>query len=334
MFILRDLLRALQAPFADSKLGRERSLWFIFTLLAVIVPFTSSTSSNLLRSLQTLFGLDLGRRGFYTFMASPKLPWPRLWQLLWHLIPAPTVAGRLLVALDDSINPKTERQIFGCGFFHDHTAKLNQSAYPWSQNIVAIGLLKIIKGRWCCWPLAFRFYCLKKDIEGQKLTTKKSGKTVGFQSKMAQAAEMLNALAAQFLGTPLLVVTDSWFGNDGLLRPLSQCAFDFRLLSRLRTNTTVYDLPPKRSPKQPGRPRKYGERLGSAADLACQYRDRARSVSVALYGKQRSVMAYDRIVTSPCRLGLPAQPVGDFLFDRSRSLCRADHRSLRRKVEN
>src|SRR5918996_5260676 len=124
MFILRDLLSALQAPFAGSKLGRERSLWFMFTLLAVIVPFTSSMSSNLLRSLQTLFGLDVGGRRFYTFMASPKIPWKGLWQLLWRLIPEPTVEGRLLVALDDSIN-KTGRQIFGCGFFHDHTAKLN-----------------------------------------------------------------------------------------------------------------------------------------------------------------------------------------------------------------
>jgi hypothetical protein len=78
MFILRDLLVALQAPFSDSKLGRERSLWFVFTLLAVIFPFTSSMSSNLLRSLQTLFGLDVGRRRFYTFMASAKMPWQSL----------------------------------------------------------------------------------------------------------------------------------------------------------------------------------------------------------------------------------------------------------------
>src|SRR5918999_458226 len=135
MFILRDLLRALQAPFAGSKLGRERSLWFMFTLLAVIVPFTSSMSSNLLRSLQTLFGLDLGRRRFYTFMASPKIPWKGLWQVLWRLIPEPTVAGRLLIALDDSINKKPGRKISGCVFFHDNTAKLNHPAYPWSQNI-------------------------------------------------------------------------------------------------------------------------------------------------------------------------------------------------------
>ncbi|MGH8499483.1 MAG: hypothetical protein ACREVA_07795 [Burkholderiales bacterium] len=152
MFILRNLLGSLQAPFSECELGRERSLWFIFTWLAVIVPFTSSMSSNLLRSLQTLFGLDPGHRRFYTCMASPKLPWQRLWKILWSLIPEPTVAGRLLVALDDSINNKTGRKIFGCGFFHDHTAQLNQPAYPWAQNIVSIGLLKIIKGRWCCLP--------------------------------------------------------------------------------------------------------------------------------------------------------------------------------------
>ena len=122
MFILRDLLGALQTPFSDSRLGRERAHWFVFTLLAIIVPFTSSMTSNVLRSLQTLFGLDLNRRRFYTFMASPTLPWERLWQVLWSHIPAPCVEGRLLVALDDSINNKTGRKIFGCGFFHDHSA--------------------------------------------------------------------------------------------------------------------------------------------------------------------------------------------------------------------
>ena len=38
MFILRDLLRPLQAHFSDTDLGRERSSLFAYTLLAVIVP--------------------------------------------------------------------------------------------------------------------------------------------------------------------------------------------------------------------------------------------------------------------------------------------------------
>lgn len=296
MFILRDLLHPLQEPFSNTQLGRERAHWWVLTLLAVIVPFTSSLTSNLLRALQTLFDLDPGRRRFYAFMASPTLPWQRLWAVLWRLIPQPSVDGRLLVALDDSINNKTGRKIFGCGFFHDHTAKLNQPAYPWSQNIVAIGLLKVIKGRWSCLPLAFRFYFMNKDLQAQTPTTQQSGRSVAFQSKMHQAVAMLKTLAVAFAGTPLLVVTDSWFGNDGLWRPLQGTGFDFQLLSRLRANTTLYDLPPERTAPQRGRVRKYGARLGAASDRAATYRPQAGLVSVFLYGKPRQVLAYDRVV--------------------------------------
>ncbi len=126
MFILRDLLRPLQSAFSDTDLGRERAHWFVFTLLAIIVPFTSSLTSNVLRSLQTLFGLDLTRQRFHTFTASPCLPWVHVWHCLWQLIPDPFTDGRLLVALDDSVSNKCGRTIFGCGFFHDHTAKFRK----------------------------------------------------------------------------------------------------------------------------------------------------------------------------------------------------------------
>ena len=59
MFILRDLLSPLQEEFPQTRQGQKRKIWFAYTLLAVVVPFTSSITSNLLRSLQTLFGLDI-----------------------------------------------------------------------------------------------------------------------------------------------------------------------------------------------------------------------------------------------------------------------------------
>jgi hypothetical protein len=49
MLILRDLLRSLQTLFSDTRLGRQRAHWFGLTLLPVIVPSTSSMTSNLLR---------------------------------------------------------------------------------------------------------------------------------------------------------------------------------------------------------------------------------------------------------------------------------------------
>ena len=130
MSILRDILPPLQAAFSDTKLGRRRAQWFTYTLLSVVVPFTSSMTSNLWRTLHTLFGLALDRGRFYSFMTSPTLPWDRPWRVLWGLIPAPLTEGRLVLALDDCINPKVERKVFGCESIFDHAAKSNQSKYP------------------------------------------------------------------------------------------------------------------------------------------------------------------------------------------------------------
>ena len=170
MFILRDLLTPLQALLPTSEEGLKRRTWFVSTLLAIIVPFTPSRTSNLLRSLRALFGLNVDESGYYTFMGSKKLPWHQLWAVLWRLIPDPFTEGRLLVALDDSLNPKTGHKIFGCQHHFDHAAKTNQRRYPWSQKIVAIGLLKSIKGRWCCLPLAFEFYFMKKHLLAKPAT--------------------------------------------------------------------------------------------------------------------------------------------------------------------
>ena len=41
------------------------------------------------------------------------------------------------------LNPKTGKKIFACQHHFDHAAKQNQSRYPWSQQIVSIGLLAV-----------------------------------------------------------------------------------------------------------------------------------------------------------------------------------------------
>lgn len=119
-----------------------------------------------------------------------------------------SAVGRLLLALDDYINPKTGKKIFGCDKVFDHTAKQNQSKYPWAQNIVAVGFLKIIKGRWACLPLSYRFYHLKKSIERLICNDRPE---LEFQSKLAIAADMITEIAGKFRQTRIIVVTDSWF---------------------------------------------------------------------------------------------------------------------------
>ena len=297
MFILHHILRPLQNEFSSTTLGRQRSRWFVYTLLAFIVPFTSSISSNILRCINTLFGLGLNRRRFYTFMASNKLPWVKLWPTVWSTIPDPVTDGRLLVALDDFINPKTGRKIFGCAHIFDHAAKANQSKYPWAQNVVVVGLLKRIKGRWACLPLAHRFYLPKKAIASKLDNMNISGKATLFQTKLDQAAEMLIQLAHHFVDVPVTVVCDSWFGNDGLFKPVRKHLGDlFHLLSRLRSNTVLYAMAPKRKKAKRGRSRKYGNRLGTCAEIAARIQTQALTHRVFLYGHYRQVMASTTVV--------------------------------------
>lgn len=242
MFILRDLLSPLQQEFSKTAQGQRRKDWYIYTLLAVIIPFTSSITSNLLRPQQTLLGMKIESQRFYTFMANTTLPWNRLWRMLCGLIPDPATSGRILVTLDDSINPKTGRRIFTCGHFHDHAAKRNQTAYPWSQCIVAFGLLKQAKGRWTSLPLDFRFYLMKKDIAAKKLNANKRKKLASFKSKMDQAATMLKEVF-DFSRLPVLVISDSWFGNNGLWSHLDQGRNgDFHLRATALKTTRKYGL--------------------------------------------------------------------------------------------
>ncbi len=278
MFILRALLEPLQQEFNKS----QRATWFSYILLAIILPITASRASNLLRCLTTLFKVHISKRRFYIFMASPKIPWEKLWVSIWKLIPSPTTDGRLLLAGDDSINPKTGKKIFGCHHFFDHAAKANQGKYPWSQNIVKLGLLKMIHGRWACLPLTWCFYRLQKDIQ------------TGFKTKIEQLVEMVVRVATFFKG-PLLVITDSWFANESLFKPLrKQLKNRVHLLSRLRVNTNLYEeLRPIKKPGR-GRPRKYGKKRGTAKTFAQQLKYKAKYYSVFLYGKVREVQAVER----------------------------------------
>jgi len=296
MIILHDILGKLKNEFAHSRKGRERGIWFVYTLVAIVIPFTSSKTSNILRCLKTLFGFTgIRKKRFYTFMASPKIPWRRLWQTLWKMIPGPETDGRLLLALDDCINPKTGKKIYGCDKVFDHAAKQNQSKYPWAQNIVAIGLLKIVKGRWACLPLSYRFYHMKKSIERINRTI--NGPKIEFKTKLAQAADMITGIAEAFRQTRIITITDSWFGNNGLWKPLhNSLGQRFHMMSRLRSNNNVFQLPGPHRKKGAGRPRKYGKKLGDTSSLATRFKSLAIEYVVNLYGRDRTVVAYDRIV--------------------------------------
>ena len=294
MAVLPALARDFQLLFPRTDHSRERFHWFLLTLKAILVPITLSRTSNLLRAIETLFGVSIEQWRYYTFMASVKLPWNALWEALWRAIPSPLVAGRLLLGLDDSINPKTGKKIFACQKTFDHAAKSNQTRWPWAQTIVTVGLLKPIHGRWSCIPLAFAFYLRHQTLAGGCIRVRR--KALVFADKFAQAVELIARLGAFFHQAPVLVVTDSWFGNNGLFKPLrARLGTRVHLLSRLRVNAALYALP-EPVPGKAGRPRKYGQRLGNPAELATAMREKAQTYTLHVYGAVREVVAAERMV--------------------------------------
>jgi len=307
MNILPDLLTPLQSCFSKTPLGKNRAQIFIYTLMSITIPFTSSMTSNLFRSLVTLFGFSLKKPLYYRFMASPTLPWEKLWSTVWRLIPSPVTDGYLILALDDCINTKVGKKIFACETVFDHAAKENQSNYVWAQNFVCVGLLKMVKNRWACLPLSFLFYIPLKTILSENLNATKSGKVVTFKTKMEQSANMILRIATHFSEHPVLVVADSWFGNNGLYKLLKgQTGEPIYLLSRLRANNILFDLPKVQDNKARGRKRKYGLRLGNVTELANQFHSMASTRTVNnLYGKPRDVLAYEQVFiikTLKCRV--------------------------------
>ena len=294
MSILPTLARDFQFLFPLTDNGQERFHWFLLTLKAILVPITVSRTSNLLRAIETLFGVSIAQWRYYTFMASVKLPWDGIWEALWGAIPSPLVAGRLLLGLDDSLNPKTGKKIFACQRTFDHAAKTNQTRWPWAQTIVTVGLLKPIHGRWSCIPLAFGFYLRRQTLNAGCIRLRR--KALVFADKFAQAVELIARLGAFFRQVPVLVVTDSWFGNNGLFKPLrARLGARVHLLSRLRVNAALYALP-EPAPGKAGRPRKYGKRLGNAAELAAVMREQAQTYALHVYGAVREVVAAEQVV--------------------------------------
>jgi len=107
---------------------------------------------------------------------------------------------------------------------------------------------------------------------------------------------MLCQISQRFANTPLLIVTDSWFGNDGLFKPMCKTIGQHaHILSRLRVNAALFEVP-KRVKARLGRPKKYGRKLGCATTLAKRSKRYAKSYSINLYGRQREVLAYDKLV--------------------------------------
>lgn len=169
--------------------------------------------------------------------------------------PGPT--GRVLLAVDDSPTKRYGRQVEGAGVHHHPTPGPADGEWLYGHNWVALAWLAT-HPRWGVIALPLRSLLYVRAIDVPKLAAKRGWE---FRTKHELAAQLVAWFAkwARLLGlkAQLWLVADGAYAARPFLDPLR--AQGLILVSRLRKDAKLWDLPPARLAGQRGRPRIYGE---------------------------------------------------------------------------
>jgi len=209
---------------------------------------------------------------------------------------APGPEGRIVLGVDDSPTPRYGRHVEGAGVHHDPTPGPAGGDWLYGHNWVTLAWLAT-HPRWgvIALPLQSRLYVRAVDVP--QLDQKYGWQ---FRTKHALAAELVLWLVGVVRGlglsTRVWVVTDGAYTARPFLDPLR--AQDVVLVSRLRKDAKLFDLPPAREPGQRGRPRVYGKQRIDLAKRAA-HRQGWQSLTYRCRGQDVTRQTKTFLATSP-----------------------------------
>lgn len=186
---------------------------------------------------------------------SEKLATAILRMVVKRLDPGPE--GKIKTGLDDSPTGRFGRHVEGAGVHHNPTPGPADGEWLYGHNWVAFAWL----GKHPLWgvialPIRSMLYVRKVDIPN--LAKKYNWK---FKTKLELGVEILGWFTGVLRS--LEVKAEVWLAVDGayakrsFLKPV--IAMGVVVVSRLRSDACLFDLPPKKKAGQRGRPRKYGK---------------------------------------------------------------------------
>jgi DDE superfamily endonuclease len=186
--------------------------------------------------------------------AATSLALPLLKLIVKRFDPGPD--GYWTVAVDDSPTKRFGRHVEGANIHHHPTPGPADGEWLYGHNWVCLALM-MTHSLWgvIALPLLSMLYVRKCDVAG---LDEKYGWE--FQTKHQLATRMIEQLVGwlRMLGSQarLIVVFDGAYAAHELISSLN--ALNITVVSRLRCNAKLTDLPPTRKPGTRGRPRKYG----------------------------------------------------------------------------
>jgi len=241
---------------------------------------------------------------YHRFFPDARWSMAKLWQLLAKiLIQAFYRTGAIItLALDDTLFHRSGRKVDGAGWWRDAVRSTQKNiVYAWGLNLVVLTLQ--IQPFWGGEPLGLPI---------NMRLHRKNGPTL-----IELAAQMIDEVR-QWLPEGLFRVV-----ADGFYATLAGKAMGVTIISRIKRNANLYDLPPKRRKKRRGRPRTRGKKLAKLEKMAAHIQN-WQTVTFRRRGKTAKRLVYTRVVLwytvsrKPILLVISRDPNGkekdDFFF--------------------
>jgi hypothetical protein len=213
---------------------------------------------------------------YHRFFPEARWSMAKLWQLLAKiLIQAFCRNAIITLALDDTLFHRSGRKVNGAGWWRDAVRSTQKNiVYAWGLNLVVLTLQ--IQPPWGGEPLGLPI---------NMRLHRKNGPTL-----IELAAQMINEVRQWLPERPFQVVADGFYST---LAGKKMGAVT--IISRIKRNANLYDLPPKRRKKRRGRPRTRGKKLAKLEKMAAHIQN-WKTVTFRRRGKTVKRLVYTRVV--------------------------------------
>ena len=241
---------------------------------------------------------------YHRFLPDARWSMAELWKLLVKILIQAFCRNAIsTLALDDTLFHHSGRKVNGAGWWRDAVRSTKKNTvYAWGLNLVVLTLQ--IQPPWGGEPLGLPI--------NMRLHRKK-GPTL-----IELAAQMINEVRQWFPKRSFRVVADGFYATLA-----GHTLNGITIISRIRRDANLYDLPPKRRNKQRGRPRKRGKKLAKLEKMSAHiqnwqivtFRQRGKTVKRLVYTR---VVLWYKVSRRPILLVISRDPDGkekdDFFF--------------------
>jgi len=225
------------------------------------------------------FADPLGLRthdAYHRFLPDARWDISGLWQILARILIQTLYAkGIITLALDDTLFHRSGRTVNGAGYWRDAVRSTQKHLVTaWGLNLVVLTLQ--IQPPWGGEPLGLPI--------NMRLHRKK-------ESTLIELAEqMINEVARWFPERRFRIVGDGFYATLA-----GKSLHEMTIVSRIRRDANLYDLPGKRRTKQRGRPRKRGKKLAKLETMATHIQN-WQTITFRQRGKIVTRQVYTRVV--------------------------------------